>query len=114
MSGAVTVGAGRVDALGSWPANLTTDSVAVTLYARDMDGSIRNVSVATTFNLSVSGGAFEAHFGGATVTSVTIPADAQSVTFYLRRLANGTATVTFTNANYTTQVTPAVTVTGAP
>ncbi len=114
VSGAVTVGAGRVDALGNWPANLTTDSVAVTLYARDMDGSIRNVSVATTFNLSVSGGAFEAHFGGATVTSVTIPADAQSVTFYLRRLANGTATVTFTNANYTTQVTPAVTVTGAP
>ena len=114
VRGAVIVGAGRVDALGAWPTSLTTDSVAVTLYARDMDGSVRNVSVATTFNVSVSGSALDARFGGATVTSVTIPADAQSVTFYLRRLANGTATVTFTNANYTTQVAPVVTVTGAP
>ena len=114
VSGAVTVGTGRVDALGSWPTNLTIDSVAVTLYARDMDGSVRNVSVATTFNVSVSGSALEARVGGVAVTSVTIPVNAQSVTFYLRRLANGAATVTFTNANYTTQVAPAVTVTGAP
>ncbi|MCE9601364.1 MAG: Ig-like domain-containing protein [Gemmatimonadetes bacterium] len=110
--GPVIVGTGRVDALGSWPATIggATDSVAVTLYARDMDGNVRNVSVATTFNVAVSGGALDIRFGGATVTSVTIPADAQSVTFYLRRLANGTATVTFTNANYTTQVAPTVTV----
>ncbi len=113
VRGAVTVGTGRVDALGGWPttiSTLTTDSVAVTLYARDMDGSVRNVSAATTFNVAVSGTALEVHVGGVTVTSVTIPADAQSVTFYLRRLALGTATVTFTNANYTTQVAPTVTV----
>ena len=113
VRGAVTVGTGRVDALGGWPttiSTLTTDSVAVTLYARDMDGSVRNVSAATTFNVAVSGAALEVHVGGVTVTSVTIPVDAQSVTFYLRRLALGTATVTFTNANYTTQVAPTVTV----
>ena len=99
-----------------WPTTIAgaTDSVAVTLYARDMDGSVRNVSVATTFAVAVGGSALAVRSGGVTVTSVTIPVDAQFVTFYLRRLANGTATVTFTNANYTTQVAPVVTVSGAP
>ncbi len=111
---AVSVGLGRVDGIGSWPATLATDSVLVTLYARDPAGNVRNVAAATTFGVSVSGGALEVRQGGTAVTSVTIPADAQYVQFYLRRIANGTATVTFTNANYVTHVAPGVTVTGAP
>ncbi|MDH5234973.1 MAG: hypothetical protein OEW77_08425 [Gemmatimonadota bacterium] len=114
ITGFVQVGQGRIDALGGWPGALASDSVQVTLYARDQDGNIRNVSSATTFNASVSSGAFELHVGGVAVSSVTIPADANQVSFWLRRLANGSATVTFTNANYATQVTPSVTVTGAP
>lgn len=116
-AGAITVGLGRVDGIAGWPASITTDSVAVTLYSRDMDGNGRNVSAATTFDLVVSGGALNVRSGGAassTVTSVTIPADGYFVTFYLRRIANGTSTVTFTNANYTTHVSPTVTVSGAP
>ena len=114
VRGAIEVALGRLDGIGGLPANLTTDSVAVTLYARDPDGNVRNVSTATTFNVAVAGTALEARVGGVTVTSVTIPADAQQVTFYLRRLANGTATLTVSNANYTTYITPTVTVTGAP
>ena len=117
VRGALAVGTGRVDGIGSWPANLTSDSVQVTLYARDQTGTVRNVSVATTFAVSVSGGAFELRSGvpaSPALTSVTIPADAQSVSFWLRRLANGTGTATFTNATYATHVTPVVTVSGAP
>jgi hypothetical protein len=113
-SGAVSVGLGRVDGISGWPTNLTTDSVAVTLYARDPDGNIRNVTAATSFAVAVSGGALEVRSGGAAVTTVTIPANAQSVTFYLRRIANGAATVTFTNSNYSTHVSPTVTVSGVP
>lgn len=117
VRGAVLVGPGRVDGIGGWPSALSTDSVAVTLYARSPDGGVRNVAAATTFDIAISGGALEARSGGVNsvvITSVTIPADAQSVTFYLRRVANGTATVTFTNANYQTHVAPVVTVSGAP
>jgi len=112
--GAVSVGQGRVDGIGGWPGTLSSDSVQVTLYARDPSGNIRNVSSATTFNLSVSSGALEPRIGGSAVTSVTIPADGNQVSFWLRRLANGSATVTFTNANYATHVSPSVTVSGAP
>ena len=108
--GAVIVGLGRVDALSGWPTTLSTDSVLVTLYARDQLGNIRNVAAATTFNLAVSGSAIELRRLGAPVTSVTIPADANTINFYVRRLAAGTATVTITSTNYTTQVTPTVTV----
>ncbi len=111
---AVDVGLGRMDNIVSWPSTLTTDSVQVTLYARDMDGTGRNVSAATTFNVAVAGSALEVRSGAGAVTSVTIPADQQSVSFWLRRISNGTATVTFTSANYTTYVAPTVLVTGAP
>ncbi len=114
VRGAVTVDLGRVDGIGNWPANLTTDSVAVTLYARDQVTNVRNVAAATTFALTVNGSAFGLRQGGVAITSVTIPQDAQSVTFYIRRLANGTGNVTITNANYQTHITPTVTVTGAP
>lgn len=117
VRGALAVGTGRVDGIGGWPANLTSDSVQVTLYARDQLGNVRNVGTATTFAVSVSGGAFELRSGvpaSPALTSVTIPADAQSVSFWVRRLANGTGTATFTNATYATHVTPVVTVSGAP
>ena len=86
----------------------------MTLYARDPDGNVTNVAAPTTFAIAVAGSALEARNGGVAITAVTIPADAQSTTFWLRRLANGTAVVTLTNANYVTQVAPTVTVTGAP
>ena len=108
--GAVAVGLGRVDALSSWPTTLN-DSVAVILYARDPSGGVRNVAAATTFGLAVSSGAFAVRsLAGATITSVTIPVDAQSVTFRIVRLTSGSATLTITNANYQTQITPVVTV----
>lgn len=114
VRGAIAIGLGRVDNIGSWPTTLATDSVQVTLYPRDMDGNVRNVAAATTFGVAVAGNALDVAIGGVAVTSVTIPAGAQQVSFWLRRLANGTATVTFTNADYTTHVSPTVTVTGAP
>ena len=114
VRGAIDVAPGRINALGGWPATLASDSVQVTLYARDPDGNVTNVAAPTTFAIAVAGSALEARNGGVAITSVTIPTDAQSTTFWLRRLANGTAVVTFTNANYVTQVAPTVTVTGAP
>ena len=111
--GAVAVGQGRVDGISGWPATLTATPVSVTIYARDPAGNIRNVSAATTFNVSVSSGALELRAtsgAGAPLTSVTIPADANGVTFFVHRLAAGSATVTFTNATYATHVSPTVTV----
>lgn len=112
--GAVVVGSGRTDMIGGWPTNLASDSVQVTLYARDPAGNARNVTNATTFDIAIAGAFLEAASGGVPVTSVTIPAGGQSVSFYLRRVANGASTVTFTNANYQTNVAPVVTVSGAP
>lgn len=113
VRGAIAVGRGRVDNIAAWPGTMSTDSVLVTLYARDQAGNVRNVAVATTFNLQVNGGAIELRSGVAgsqPLTSVTIPVDASSVNFYVRRLTTGTATVTITNANYQTHITPTVTV----
>lgn len=112
-TGAVAVGQGRVDGISGWPGTLTATPVAVTLYARDQGGNIRNVAAATTFTIAVSSGALELRAtsgAGAPLTSVTIPADANSVTFYLHRLATGSATVTFTNAAYAAHTSPTVTV----
>lgn len=113
-TGRFSVGLGRVDGIGGWPSTLSSDSVQVTLYTRDPAGNQRNVAAATTFNVSVSSGALELRSGGAAITSVTVAANTSSVSFWLRRLANGSATVTFTNANYTTHISPTVTVTGLP
>lgn len=102
-SSAVLVGLGRIDGIGSWPTTLSTDSVQVTLYPRAPDGGIRSVGASTTFNLSVnanlqfvSGGA-----GSVPITSVTVPANANYVSFWVKRLSAGTANVSITNANYT-------------
>jgi hypothetical protein len=104
VTGAVTVGLGRVDGIGSWPTTMSTDSVQVTLYTRSPNTSVRNVSAATTFNLAVdanmqfvSGGA-----GSTVITSVTVPQDQSSVSFWLKRVSAGTANVTISATNYQT------------
>ena len=116
VTSTVVVGLGRLDGLTGWPTTLSSDSVAVTLYTGDPVGTARNVAAATTFNLAVSGAAVELRSGGpagssVVITSVTVPADAYYVTFYVRRLAAGSATLTITNANYQSYTTPSATVT---
>ncbi|MHB0964100.1 MAG: beta strand repeat-containing protein [Gemmatimonadaceae bacterium] len=107
----VVVDLGRVDALSNWPsASLAVgDSVLVTLYTRDPNGSARSVLAATTFAISAGSG-LEIHKGNAVVTSVTVPAATNNVQFYVKATAVGTPSATFTNANYQTYTPPNVTV----
>lgn len=94
------VGQGRIDPLNGWPTSLTAgDSAAITLYARDPASTQRNVLAATTWTLSPNAN-IEFHAGGAVITTVTVPAGAQSVTFYVKALSAGTASATITAANY--------------
>ena len=97
------VGPGRIDPLIAWPTSLTAgDSVAITLYARTPTGATGpNVLAATTWTLSPNAN-IEFRSGGAVITSVTVPAGAQSVTFYVKALSAGTASATITAANYQT------------
>jgi hypothetical protein len=106
----MTIGNGRIDPLNGWPGSslhaATHDSVLVTLYARDPNQNVRNVLAATTFTLApnaniqfVSGGV-----SSTVITSVTIPANAQYVQFYLQAVAAGTGSATITATNYTTYV----------
>lgn len=104
VSGPISVGLGRVDGITGWPTTLSTDSVQVTLRTRDQTGTIRNVSAATTFTLSananvqfVSGGA-----SSAVITSVVVPANTSSATFWVRRTGTGTANVSISSTNYQT------------
>lgn len=105
--GPVNVGLGRVDGISGWPTTLATDSVQVTLRTRAPDTSIRSVLAATTFTLGVTGN-LQFVSGGASsavITSVTVPANGNSVSFWMKRLAGGgTATVTISATNYTTYV----------
>ena len=107
----IVVALGRVDGIGGWPTTLASDSVLVTLYTRAANTTPRNVSVATVFNLSVDNFLQFVSGGPASVpiTSVTVPANAGSVSFWVKRVAAGTANVSITNANYTTY-SPTVTV----
>ena len=75
----------------------------MTLYARDQNQGTHNVVAATQFNFTAvsniefwSGGA-----NSALITSVTIPADAYYVQFYLKGKTAGTGSVTITGTNYT-------------
>lgn len=114
--GAVVVGPGRIDLISGWPSTLSlagTDSVFVTMYARDPNNSsTHNVTAATTFTLTgsanvgfVSGGA-----SSAAITSVTIPSDGYYVQFWVKGLTAGTSSVTIASANYVTY-SPTITVT---
>jgi hypothetical protein len=96
------VDSGRVDPIGNWPGTIKAgDSIQVTLYARDVNTNTHYVVAATQFTLAPNAN-IEFHLGGATVTAVTIPADAYYVQFYLKGLTAGTGSVTITNSNYKT------------
>lgn len=104
VSGPISVGLGRVDGITGWPTTLSTDSVQVTLRTRDQTGAIRNVSAATTFTLSananvdfVSGGA-----SSAVITSVVVPVNTSTATFWVRRTGAGSANVSIASTNYQT------------
>ena len=96
------VGPGRVDTPSGWPSSIVAgDSVLVTLYARDPSQNPRTVAAGTTFMLA-SSAAMVFHSGGATITSATIPADAQYVQFYLKGVSAGTANISVSATNYQT------------
>ncbi|MFA6165659.1 MAG: Ig-like domain-containing protein [Gemmatimonadaceae bacterium] len=106
----VVVDSGRVDSFSNWPATMNVgDSVLVTLYTRDPDGGVRNVLAATTFAIS-GGSGLEIRQANAVVTSVTVPADANSVSFYLKAATTSTAPPTFTHALYRAYTPPNPTV----
>ena len=104
--GAVVVAQGRVDQNSNWPSTLSltsNDSVQVTIYARDQSGGAHFLTAPTTFTLAAS-----AYIGfsnaNAPITSITIPADQQSVSFWIKGTSSSSlpATVTVSNANYAT------------
>jgi hypothetical protein len=106
-TGFITIGNGRIDPLSGWPGSSlhagTRDSVLITLYARDPNQNTRYVSAATTFTLApnaniqfVTGGA-----SSTVIMSVTIPANAQYVQFYLQAVSAGTGSATISATNYT-------------
>jgi hypothetical protein len=100
---------GRVDPIGSWPANLAVgDSVLVTLYARDQTTNTHNVLNDEIFTLAPNAN-IEFRLGGSAVTQVTIPAGQYYVQFYVVGLSAGTGSVQITNADYQTYA-PTVTV----
>lgn len=100
---ALSVGLGRVDGLGGWQASLGSDSIQVTLYTRAPNATARYVLANTTFALSadahlqfVSGGS-----SSVPITSIVVPAGANSVNFWVKRVSAGVANVSITSANYT-------------
>jgi hypothetical protein len=94
------VDSGRVDPIGSWPSSINAgDSVLVTMYARDPGQGGRSVVAATPFTLAPNAN-IEFHLANAPVTTVTIPADAQYVQFYLVGKTAGAGSVTITNSQY--------------
>ncbi|MEX2181439.1 MAG: Ig-like domain-containing protein [Gemmatimonadaceae bacterium] len=102
--GPVVVGQGRVDGIGGWPTTLNSDSVQVTLYTRAPNSTIRYVSAATTFTLSVDANLQFVSGGTAStpITSVVVPQDQYSVSFWLKRVSGGTANVSISATNYQT------------
>ncbi|MDQ8155141.1 MAG: hypothetical protein P3B98_10825, partial [Gemmatimonadota bacterium] len=107
----VVIDSGRVDTFSGWPgASLRVgDSVAVTLYTREPGGGVRPVSAATTFAITTNAN-IEIRQANAVVTSVTVPADASQVVFYLKGVAAGSGTASFSNADYKRYSPPTVTV----
>lgn len=100
-SGRVSVELGTLGTPSGWTTSLSADSVLITLRTRGPDGAIRRVTGATTFTLAVDANLVFTQ-DGATVTSVTVPADSDAVTFYMKRVSAGTANVSISNANYQT------------
>lgn len=88
------------------------DSVQVTIYARDPNQGIRSVAAATQLALTAPTNVYFMSGGvsSSIITTATIPADAQSVSVYLKAYAQGTVTPTISATNYTTYTLPSVTV----
>jgi hypothetical protein len=106
--GQITVNQGHSDPISGWPTALSltgTDSVQVTLYARDgSNGNVHPVLAATTFNISGNSRVIFYTTPGAPITSVTIPADSYQITFWVKGTSTGTdSAIQFTNASYATQ-----------
>lgn len=100
-SGRVSIELGTLGTPTGWTTTLSTDSVAITLRTRGPDGALRRVTGATTFTLAVDAN-LVFHRDGVPVSSVTVPADSDTVTFYMRRVSAGSANVSISNANYQT------------
>ena len=109
---AVIVAPGRVDQNSAWPSTLSlsgTDSVLVTIYPRDASSTIHYVSAATVFALTGSANVSFSS-GSAPITSISVPADANQVQFWVKGTSAGTSFVSISNANYST-FTSSITVT---
>ena len=104
-TGYIVVGAGHLDAYGSWPSSLRAgDSTLVYFYTLDPNGTNRNVAAAETFTLTpnanlqfVSGGS-----SSSVITSMVVPADASYVTVWVKAVSSGTGSVSITNSRYLT------------
>ena len=95
----ITAGAGSQLAITSNPINTTASSSATgafTVTLQDAFGNPTTKSSAITVNLSStsSGKKFAATSGGASVTSVSLPANTQSVTAYYADTVAGSPTIT--------------------
>ena len=95
----------------AWPSRSmhasTPDSVAITIYAGDPTQSVRNVISAVTLTLTPGTGMYFMSGGAssAIITTATIPANAQSVTVYLKPYlvpSGGSSSSSIAATNYTT------------
>jgi hypothetical protein len=98
------VGPGRIDPLSGWPTSLAAgDSVLITLYVRDPGSNTRTVAASTVFTLAPNSHV-EFHSGGSVITTATVPANGQSVSFYLKSLSSGIGSATISATNYQSYV----------
>lgn len=112
----ILIGNGRFDPISGWPTSLAQgDSALVTIYARDVNTSTHYVAADQVVTLAptgqlqfVSGGTGPS---SVVITSATIPKDGYYVQVYVKALTgSGTGSATISGTNYTTFVTPTVTV----
>lgn len=98
----VAVDKGTIEGIGSWPTSLGVgDSVRVTLYIRAPDGGHRRAAVATTYTLTPSSH-LEFTADNAVITSITVPANADRVSFYVKGKTAGPGTASISSPNYVT------------
>ncbi len=94
------VAPGRVDPISGWPTTLAVgDSVALTLYARDQNQSVHYVLANTVFTLAPNANV-QFVSGGAVITTATIAAGQQSVSFYIKAVSSGTGSASITATDY--------------
>ena len=99
-SATIAVDSGVV-VLSGWPASVKAgDSVAVTIYSYDAGGNLRYLGSPVTFTLAPNANiVFDQ--GGATVTTVTIPAlNYGTGTFYVKGVTAGTGSVSITGGRF--------------